>query len=85
MGEGSGEVLAAAAGALDGVGEWAAVAIEEALRAMLEEQGLSASKGLQPLRVALTGSSVSPPLFESIEALGRHRTLVRLEEARARL
>jgi glutamyl-tRNA synthetase len=52
---------------------------------MLEELSLSASKGLQPLRIAITGSSVSPPLFESMEALGRDRTLARLEAARLRL
>jgi glutamyl-tRNA synthetase len=85
MGYGSGEVLAAAAGALAGVDGWATVAIEGALRAMLEELSLSASKGLQPLRIAITGSSVSPPLFESMEALGRDRTLARLEAARLRL
>jgi glutamyl-tRNA synthetase len=48
---------------------------------MLEEQGLSARKGLQPLRVAISGSSVSPPLFESIAALGRDKTMQRLERA----
>jgi glutamyl-tRNA synthetase len=85
MGEGSSEVLAAAAGALAGIDDWAKAGIESALRAMLEEQGLSASKGLQPLRVALTGSSVSPPLFESMEALGRDRTLARLDAAVKRL
>ncbi len=70
---------------LDGLGEWGAGAIEEVLRAMLDEHGLSASKGLQPLRVAVTGSSISPPLFESLAALGRHRTLARLRRAMARL
>ena len=53
--------------------------------AMLDELGLSASKGLKPLRVALTGSSVSPPLFESIVAVGRESTVARFEAALARL
>jgi glutamyl-tRNA synthetase len=66
---------------LDGLAGWAAPAIEEMLRAMLDEHGLSASKGLQPLRVAVTGSAVSPPLFESLAALGRDRTLARLRRA----
>jgi glutamyl-tRNA synthetase len=70
---------------LAGLEEWATPAIEEVLRAMLDELGLSAGKGLQPIRVAVTGSSVSPPLFESLEALGRHRSLARLREAAARL
>jgi glutamyl-tRNA synthetase len=48
---------------------------------MLDEMGLGAAKGLQPLRVAVTGSSVSPPLFESMAALGREKTEERLERA----
>ncbi len=52
---------------------------------MLGDLELSARKGLQPLRVAVSGSTVSPPLFESVEALGRDRTLARLAAARARL
>ena len=64
---------------------WEAGGIEAALRAMLAERGLSAGKGLQPLRVAVTGSAVSPPLFESLAALGRERSLARLAAASARL
>jgi glutamyl-tRNA synthetase len=71
--------------ALEALGTWEKGPIEAALRAVLEARGLSARKGLQPLRVAVTGSSVSPPLFESIEALGRERTLERLREAAGRL
>ncbi len=76
---------AAAADALRDLGEWSIEAVETALRGMLEAHELSARKGLQPLRVAVTGSSISPPLFESIAALGRGRTLERLEAAAARL
>jgi glutamyl-tRNA synthetase len=88
------KVMAAAeaAGALDGALEclgaldaWTTAAIEAALRGMLEEHGLSARKGLQPIRVAVSGSTVSPPLFESLEALGRDRSLARLAAARSRL
>jgi glutamyl-tRNA synthetase len=64
---------------------WDHDGVEAALRAMLESHELSARKGLQPLRVALTGSSVSPPLFESIVALGRERTIARFTAAAARL
>jgi glutamyl-tRNA synthetase len=64
---------------------WEAGAIEAALRALLDEHGLSPRKGLQPLRVAITGSSVSPPLFESMAALGRVRVLERLQTAAVRL
>jgi glutamyl-tRNA synthetase len=70
---------------LEALGTWATDEIDAALRAMLDERGLSARKGLQPLRVAATGSSVSPPLFESLAALGRDRTLARLREAFGRL
>ena len=65
--------------------EWTAVAIEAELRAMLGELELNARKGLQPVRVATTGSTVSPPLFETLEVLGREVTLDRLKAARARL
>jgi glutamyl-tRNA synthetase len=73
--------LAGAVAALEGTGEWSATAIEVALRAMLAEANLSARKGLQPVRVAVTGSSVSPPLFESLEALGKDVTLARIGAA----
>jgi glutamyl-tRNA synthetase len=64
---------------------WNTEAIDEALRGMLAAHDLSARKGLQPIRVAISGSTVSPPLFESIEVLGRGRTVARLEEALSRL
>ncbi|MBA3362352.1 MAG: glutamate--tRNA ligase [Acidimicrobiia bacterium] len=59
--------------------------IETSLRGMLDELGLNARKGLQPLRVAITGSTVSPPLFESMAALGRETVLDRLDAARSRM
>ncbi len=77
--------VAAAAGRLAGLDHWDAPSIEAGLRAVLEEHELSARKGLQPLRVAICGSSVSPPLFESMAALGRERTLARLEDAAGRM
>jgi glutamyl-tRNA synthetase len=77
--------LDAAIERLAAVGEWTAVAIEVELRAMLGELELNARKGLQPVRVATTGSTVSPPLFETLEVLGRDITLDRLRAARARL
>jgi len=51
------------------------------LRGMLDQLEIGAAKGLQPLRVAVTGSSVSPPLFESLAALGKEKTMERLEGA----
>ena len=73
--------VADAAAALEGVSDWSVAAIEEALRAALAASGRSAAKGLQPVRVAVTGSAVSPPLFESLAALGRDRTMQRLAAA----
>ncbi len=79
------QVLSAALSYVETVEPWEPEEIEGALRAMLEEIGIGARKGLQPIRVAVTGSSVSPPLFESMAALGRATTLDRLATARARL
>ncbi|MCZ6740376.1 MAG: glutamate--tRNA ligase, partial [Actinobacteria bacterium] len=64
---------------------WDATSIEATLRAMPESLGIGAGKAFQPLRVAVTGSSISPPLFESISALGRERTLERIGRARQKL
>ena len=76
-------VLDAALGALDGVGQWKTAAIEEALKgALIDGLGLKPRKAFGPIRVAVTGASVSPPLYESMELLGRDRTLHRLREAR---
>ena len=61
--------------------DWTVSSIEETLRAVLEETALNPRKGWQPLRVAVTGSQVSPPLFESMAALGRRVTLQRLSRA----
>jgi glutamyl-tRNA synthetase len=81
----TGAVLDAAVARLTELEDWSAADIEASLRSMLEELGLNARKGLQPLRVALTGSTVSPPLFESMTVLGREATLQRLSAARSRL
>ena len=83
--DGAAEAVAAAGARLATVEEWSLEAVEQALRGMLEDLELSARKGLQPLRVAVSGSAVSPPLFESIVALGRERAVARLQAASARL
>ena len=61
--------------------EFEAEAIETALRSMAEDLALKPRKAFQPVRVAIAGSKVSPPLFESIELLGRERTMQRLAHA----
>jgi glutamyl-tRNA synthetase len=77
--------LAAAVAALDTLTEWNTEAINEALRtALVEGLGLKPKNAFTPVRVAVTGRRVSPPLFESLELLGRERTLARLRAADAR-
>lgn len=83
--EGVGEVLEEAHRRLEASAGFDAAGVETALRSMLETLGIGAKKGLQPVRVAVTGSAISPPLFESIAVLGREKTLARLTEARSRL
>ena len=79
------QAVSAATDALESLDPWRTASIEEALKAMLEAEELSPRKGLQPLRVAVSGSNVSLPLYESMEAIGRTRTLDRLARARTRL
>jgi glutamyl-tRNA synthetase len=77
------EVLDSALGALDGLPDWTAEVIEEALKgALIDGLGLKPRKAFGPIRVAVTGASVSPPLYESMELLGRDRSMRRLREAR---
>ena len=52
--------------------------IEAALRELAEKNGLKPREAFQPIRLALTGSSVSPGLFESLELLGKDESLARL-------
>lgn len=77
-------VLDAALTALDGLGDWTTEGIEEALKtALIDDLGLKPRKAFAPVRVAVTGSHISPPLYESMELLGRERTLDRMRAARA--
>ena len=72
-------VLQAAVDALDALAAWDAATIEQALRsALVEGLGLKPKMAFGAVRVAVTGRRVSPPLFESVELLGRERTLRRL-------
>jgi glutamyl-tRNA synthetase len=76
-----GAVLEAATEALRGVEPFAAEPIEQALRGLAERLELSPRKAFQPIRVAITGSKISPGLFESLELLGRDESLLRLSAA----
>lgn len=72
--------LAACAEALESA-EWTAAGIEEALRSVPEKLGIKPKLVFQAARVAITGSTVSPPLFESIELLGRESAIARIGAA----
>jgi glutamyl-tRNA synthetase len=74
--------LDAAAKVLRPLEPWTAEEIERVLRELADERGLKPRKAFQPIRLAITGRLVSPPLFESIELLGRDRSVARLERAR---
>ncbi|WP_068156786.1 glutamate--tRNA ligase [Rhodococcus phenolicus] len=77
-------VLDATVTALEGVGEWTTATLEESLKAaLIDELGLKPRKAFAPVRVAVSGSHISPPLYESMELLGRDVTLARLRAARA--
>ncbi len=78
-------ILKAATDSLRGLDDWTHDSIESNLRELLAQLEVGVGKGLQPMRVAVTGSSVSPPLFESMEALGQDRTVSRLSRAVERL
>jgi glutamyl-tRNA synthetase len=77
------EACSAAAAKLETLADWSASTIEEALRALADELGQKPRQAFAPIRLAVTGSKVSPGLFESIELLGRDRTLQRLAAAAA--
>lgn len=64
---------------------WESAALHERFMALAEELGANRRKFQAPVRVALTGRSVGPPLFESMEVLGRDTVLARLRTARDRL
>lgn len=72
-------VTAAAHSALSGIDTWDAASIEQALReALVDTMGLKPRNAFGPVRVAVSGRRISPPLFESMELLGREASLSRL-------
>jgi glutamyl-tRNA synthetase len=79
--DGGRPVVAAARDELEQVEPFAASEIEAALRSLAEKLELSPRKAFEPIRIAVTGSKVSPGLFESIELLGKDETLRRLSAA----
>ena len=85
MKENAPELLSSAREALSACAEFDAAAVEAALSPLPERLGVGAGKLYQPIRVAITGTTVSPGIFESVAALGREETLSRIDTAIARL
>jgi glutamyl-tRNA synthetase len=75
------------AGALDayGSGPWTAVSLHEVTQALAEKVGKKLGKAQAPIRIAVTGRKVGPPLFESMEVLGRDAVLERITAVADRL
>ncbi len=87
MKEGAAEALSASREALAGLGEaeFGPERVEAALAPLPERLGVKPGRVYQPIRVAITGTSVSPGIFESVAVLGRTATLARIDAALARL
>jgi len=81
MKDGAGERLSSVRAALAQTEPFTAEAIEASLRSVVERSGDKPGKVFQPLRVAISGSTVSPGIFESVAVLGRDETLARVDEA----
>ncbi len=75
------KTLSATRDALAAAKDWAPAVLEEDLRKLAESLGTTGGKIFQPLRVALTGLTVSPGIFDVLELLGRERSLARIETA----
>ena len=80
---GARELIAAASEALAALEHWDAASIHLALEALASARGLGLGKIAQPVRVAVSGSTVSPPIDATLAILGREETLRRMERARA--
>ena len=81
MRPGTDELLERAVAVLEAADPFDAATLETGLRELIEREQLSANKVLQPIRVAITGSTISPRIFESLAALGRDDSVQRLHRA----
>jgi glutamyl-tRNA synthetase len=81
MRDGAPERLRRAREALAGLDRFEAADVEQALRGVVEELGAKPAAVFQPLRVALTGTTVSPGIFESVALVGRDEALARIDSA----
>ena len=78
-------MLADALAALRAADGFDPASLEVALGPVVERSGRSAREIYQPIRVAITGTTVSPGIFDSLAALGREESIHRIEEALSRL
>ncbi len=74
-------IIEAAAARFAELEDWQAPAIHSAITAVAEQRGVGLGKVAQPIRVAVSGGTVSPPIDVTLEILGRDTTLQRLERA----
>jgi glutamyl-tRNA synthetase len=70
---------------LAGLSDWSAPSIEAAVTEYGNARQLGLGKVAQPLRVAISGSTVSPPIFDSLEFLEKHRTIARIDRCLSRV
>ena len=85
MRDGARENLTEARHALAGAEPFDESSVEAALREVVERRGVKPKEVFQPVRVAISGSTVSPGIFESVVGLGREETLARVDDALGRL
>ena len=85
MKDGADDALSAARAAMAGVDPFDVEPVEAALREVVERLGVKPRQVFQPVRVAVSGSTISPGIFESVVALGREETLARVDDALSRL
>jgi glutamyl-tRNA synthetase len=81
MRDGAPERLRAARDALEALSSFEPEQVEAALRSVVERLGVKPKEVFQPIRVAISGTTVSPGIFESVAALGREETLARIDKA----
>jgi glutamyl/glutaminyl-tRNA synthetase len=79
--EGAGELLAAIRTALSDVGDWSVASLEAALRDLAETRGEKVGPVIHTTRLAVTGRTAGPGLFETLEVLGRERVVARVGRA----
>jgi glutamyl/glutaminyl-tRNA synthetase len=79
--EGASDALARGLGVLETLEGWTQESLEAAIRGLCEEMGVGLGKVCQPIRAAVTGTNVSPGLFEVLELVGRDETLARIRRA----